>query len=424
MSRGPAGWTTTTFPEIADILDSKRVPLNAGQRAARPGPYPYYGANGLVDHVDGYLFDGDHVLLAEDGGHFDEPERGVAYTVHNRFWVNNHAHILKPIGGINCGFLKAWLNATNWLPFVGGTTRAKLTQAGLGQPEVPLPPLAEQERIVAKLDALTARTAQARAELDRVPALAARYKQTILAAEMYPQVGRMKPLSDVVTEALIGLIRSRADQSTVGGLPYVRMQHYDLDGVWNNDDLTYVAASDRERQRYGLRAGDLLFNTRNSADLVGKVALCPADVDGWVYNNNLLRLRFHQSVLPAFAFRQIQSPPFRAHLEDQKSATTSVAAIYQGALFRTPFWVPNLADQAAIVRRIDLAFTEIERLTAEAAAARRLLDRLDQAILAKAFRGELVPQDPADEPASALLDRIKAERQDTPRARRGRRAAA
>jgi type I restriction enzyme S subunit len=200
------------------------------------------------------------------------------------------------------------------------------------------------------------------------------------------------------------------------------MQHYDLDGIWNDVDLTHVAATVGERRRFALHEGDVLFNTRNSVELVGKVALCPPEVNGSVYNNNLLRLRFERSVLPAFAFRQMQSPPFRAHLEGHKSATTSVAAIYQGALFRTPFWVPAMGEQVSIVSRIERAFSEIDRIAREAGAARRLLDRLDQAILAKAFRGELVPQEPNDEHASVLLDRIRAERGAQPAPRRGRRA--
>lgn len=304
-----------------------------------------------------------------------------------------------------------------------GSTMIHVTKGDMEARPIALPPLAEQRRIVAKLEALTARTARARADLDRIPALAARYKQAVLQTLVPVPEDQSCPFAEVVREGLIGLVRSKHQQDECEGTPYVRMQHYDLEGVWNEQKLTRVQASAAEEARFALREGDVLFNTRNSVELVGKVAVCTPAQSGFLYNNNLLRLRFRNDVLPRFAFRQMQGPVFRKHLEGQKSATTSVAAIYQGSLFRTPFWVPSIEVQAEIVSRIDKAFAEIDRLTAEAAAARRLLDRLDQAVLARAFRGELVPQDPADEPASVLLDRIRAERTAAPKAKRGRRSA-
>ena len=110
----------------------------------------------------------------------------------------------------------------------------------------------------------------------------------------------------------------------------------------------------------------------------------------------------------------------------QRHATgTDLPHVSGNDILTTTTPLPPLEEQRVIAEQIDRAFAEIDRLTAEAAAARRLLDRLDQAILAKAFRGELVPQDPADEPAGILLDRIKAERADMPTgARRGRKARA
>jgi hypothetical protein len=114
--------------------------------------------------------------------------------------------------------------------------------------------------------------------------------------------------------------------------------------------------------------------------------------------------------VPAFATSWMMSPQFRDHLQTVKSATTSVCAIYQRSIMAAPIYVPSVERQGEIVRWIGRAFTWIERLASEATSARKLFDRLDPAVLAKAFRGELVPQDPNDEPASALLERIRAER--------------
>lgn len=106
MSEPTMTWTMAPLLKVVELQDGQRVPLNATERAKRKGNFPYYGANGLVDHVDDYIFDGDYVLLAEDGGNFDKPERGVAYEVSGKFWVNNHAHILKPRGEMAPRFLR------------------------------------------------------------------------------------------------------------------------------------------------------------------------------------------------------------------------------------------------------------------------------------------------------------------------------
>jgi type I restriction enzyme S subunit len=103
---------------------------------------------------------------------------------------------------------------------------------------------------------------------------------------------------------------------------------------------------------------------------------------------------------------------------------SNVPQINNGDIAPLAIEVPSLPEQAEVARLLDGAFSWIDRLASEATSARRLIDRLDQAVLAKAFRGELVPQDPEDEPASALLDRIKAERDTTTKTRRGRRPAA
>lgn len=182
MSGLPDGWEICPLAEVVDICDSDRVPLNATERSVRQGPYPYFGANGQVDSIDDYRYEGDFVLVAEDGGYFDDPRRGVAYEVSGRFWVNNHAHVLRGGELLTNRFLSHALNRVDWMQFVTGSTRLKLTQGALRRVPLPVPPLETQHHIVAALDAIHARTRAAREALEAIPPLVDKFRQSVLAA--------------------------------------------------------------------------------------------------------------------------------------------------------------------------------------------------------------------------------------------------
>ena len=149
---------------------------------------------------------------------------------------------------------------------------------------------------------------------------------------------------EATSETRIGLVRSASEQSAVGGCPYVRMQHYDAAGTWNFEDLTCVEVTDAEAKAYELQAGDVLFNTRNSFELVGKVAIWPEGKPGHVFNNNLMRIRFRAALDPVWAGLQMIAPDFREKLGAARSATTSICAIYGRDLFRQPLVVAPLNE--------------------------------------------------------------------------------
>ena len=161
------GFPIKPLGEIAEFLDSRRCPITASERI--PGPYPYYGANGQQDSVEDFIFDEPLILLAEDGGRFDQPDRGIAYAIEGKTWVNNHAHVLRPRAHVQLRYLVRVLENYDVTPWITGSTRAKLTKAGASKIQIPLPPLAEQKRIARILDAadaLRAKRREALAQLD------------------------------------------------------------------------------------------------------------------------------------------------------------------------------------------------------------------------------------------------------------------
>lgn len=146
------GWPSRPLGELVDNFDSVRVPVKAADR--RPGPYPYYGASGIVDHVDDYLFDGEYLLVAEDGENLRTRKTPVAFLARGKFWVNNHAHILRANQHADTRYLAYALSRAHVGAYLTGSTQPKLTQGALHRIPVPAPPVAEQCRIADTLGAL------------------------------------------------------------------------------------------------------------------------------------------------------------------------------------------------------------------------------------------------------------------------------
>lgn len=147
-------WPTAKLGDVIDLFDFQRVPLNSRQRQERRGKFPYYGAQGIIDYIDGYIFDGRYILVAEDGENLNSKKLPLALSASGKFWVNNHAHILRgKLGVADDTFLLACLNNADIKPFVTGAAQPKLSQGNLRLIEIPLPPLPVQQRIASILSA-------------------------------------------------------------------------------------------------------------------------------------------------------------------------------------------------------------------------------------------------------------------------------
>jgi type I restriction enzyme, S subunit len=149
-----SGWQRVQLGDVIDIFDHVRVPLNATERAARQGPYPYYGAQGIIDHIDGFLFDGRYMLIPEDGENLNSRKLPIAFFADGKFWVNNHAHIVRAKPGVaDDVFIKQWLNNADIKAYVTGAAQPKLSQGSLKRIALLLPPLPIQRRIASILGA-------------------------------------------------------------------------------------------------------------------------------------------------------------------------------------------------------------------------------------------------------------------------------
>ncbi len=137
--------------EVAEFLDGKRVPLSEKERAKRKGPYPYYGASGVIDSVDGYLFDEPLVLLSEDGFNLVNRNSRIAFKVEGKVWINNHAHVLRPKPETNIDFLADYLESISLDPYITGTYQRKLNKSECERIPVPFPPARVQNEIASTI---------------------------------------------------------------------------------------------------------------------------------------------------------------------------------------------------------------------------------------------------------------------------------
>ena len=152
----PKSWCWVRFETALVNRDAKRIPLSVAQRKKLEKKYDYYGASGVIDKVDRYLFDKPLLLIGEDGANLLLRSKPIAFIATGKYWVNNHAHVIDAVGGVDLHYIALFINATNLAPYVTGTAQPKMNQERLNSILVPLPPSAEQHRIVTAFEEIAA----------------------------------------------------------------------------------------------------------------------------------------------------------------------------------------------------------------------------------------------------------------------------
>jgi len=143
------GWVETTLKELVDIFDSKRIPLSTGERVKRKGSFPYYGASNIVDYIDDFIFDGDYLLISEDGENLNTRNTPIAFMASGKFWVNNHAHIVRGKEKHMTKYLYWYFSQLDISPYITGAVQPKLSKSNLESIQIKIPENPDEQRAIA-----------------------------------------------------------------------------------------------------------------------------------------------------------------------------------------------------------------------------------------------------------------------------------
>lgn len=451
MSDLPKGWAEAEIGELAPYVSRGRSPKYVEQSALPVINQRCVRWNGVdetfvkfVDPATWHQWDDERLVQHNDilwnstgTGTIGRAALFTELPSYDRAVVDSHVTIVRAGPAVDPAYLFGYIKSPAVQDKIedmqsGSTNQVELNRSEIVSTVVPVAPLPEQRRIVAKVDGLTARTARARKELDRIPTLISRYKQRLLALAFSGELiggnfdGSQAPLSSVVM---------RLDQGWSPKCENFPSEDPSIWGVIKTTAIQPVEFLEHEnkqlpahlepRPKIEISAGEVLVTRAGPRNRVGIACYVRNTRPRLMLADKVYRLAIDPTKAdPLYVTYMLNSPDALTVIEAMKSGgSESGLNLTQAKFLGLAIPVPSILEQNEIVRCIESAFGWLDRMSADHAAAARLLPQLDAAILAKAFRGELVPQDPKDEPANVLLDRIKRDREvegKKPKSGRGR----
>ena len=402
-------WEINKLEEVCEILDNKRVPISSKNRIR--GIYPYYGASGIVDYIDKYIFDEELVLIGEDGAKWGAFENS-AFIAEGKYWVNNHAHILKPNNEILINkFLVYFLNYSNLEKYITGATVKKLNQQKLKQIEIPLPPLEEQMRIVKILDLafekidtsvelLKANLANldelAKSVLDRAfnplgdSTESTQNPSTHDTQSPYPlpQHWEWKSLGEIASVIQSGFAINKSNEIADGYI-HLRTHNIATDGNLNFETLVKVKKELIKEQQSFIEEGDILFNNTNSTELVGKTALVTQNYN-YAFSNHITKIKLFNQYSPKLVVFYFVLLLKNKYFERICHKWIGQSGINTDKLKQIQIPLPkDIKEQEQIAKHLDFVFEKAKALKELYTKELKDYEELKQSLLNKAFKGEL-----------------------------------
>ncbi len=380
----PEGWEVKNLSEVCENFDKKRIPITKSNRIQ--GNIPYYGASGVVDYIDNYIFDDELLLISEDGANLLARTYPIAFSITGKTWVNNHAHVLKFKYTVTQKFIEYYINSISLNDFISGMAQPKLNQKSLNSIPLPIPSLPEQKRIVALLDA-------AFADIDG--AIANTQKNLTNARALFDStLNRIfSEKGDGWEDTNIGKIcykveyGSSAKSQKEGAIPVIRMGNIQ-DGNLDWKKLVFTDNAE-EIAKYCLKKNDVLFNRTNSPAHVGKTAIYRGNRKA-IFAGYLIRIHRKEEIIDAdFLNFYLNSTKVREYGKTIMSWSVNQANINGTKLKQYPISLPSLEKQKEIVKKLARLRRHTQQLEAVYQQKLKNLQELKQSLLQQAFTGAL-----------------------------------
>jgi len=397
----PRGWEISRFDSVAKVISGK----NQKDVENPSGAYPIYGSGGVFGKSTAYLCEAGTTVVGRKGT-INSP-----IFVNERFWNVDTAFGLSPISSDSLLplFLFYFCQGFNFTNLDKSTTIPSLAKRDIEAIEFPLPPLAEQKRIVAKIEELFSELDAGEESLRVARRQLGVYRQSLLKKAFE---GKLTGGWRTLKVGEIGRIETGTTPPTAnpknydGDLPFLKPTDLEQ-GRFVRKAREHLSEAGQEHARV-LPKGSVLVTCIGAT--IGKTGLAQLPC---ATNQQINSISPNEEVLPEFAYYQVISPRFQEQIKTNASSTT-LPILNKSKFCVLPFVVCSLPEQREIVRLLDEQFEVIERNEREIDAALRRSEALRQAILKKAFTGHLVPQDFADESARVLLARLRAQKQPEP----------
>ncbi|TKF32272.1 hypothetical protein FCV50_09920 [Vibrio kanaloae] len=364
---------TVKVSECCDILDNLRIPLNAEEREKIKGNIPYCGANGIQGYISEYIFDEDLILLAEDGGNFDEYQtRPIAYRISGKSWVNNHAHVLRAKEGYDFSFVFYSLQHKNLVPFIKGGTRAKLNQAELREITIWDAPLPIQQRIGEIIETIDNQIDATQAFIDKYTAIKQGMMADLFSRGIDPETKALRPTfeeaPELYHETPSGMLpkgwdiapfeqlsevidpnpsHRYPDSVSIDGVPIASTENFEGTDGFNLVKSKLVPDSEFEKQfeRCKYQKDDVIFARK------GRIGFARQYGDAKkVFSHTVVVMKAKAGVSPDFLLWLARSTQYLEAIDFEMNSNSGVPTLGVDVIKRVRVAVPSVEEQQDIAK--------------------------------------------------------------------------